>query len=293
MELEAPFPYFGGKSQVAGLVWPRFGHPENYKEPFFGTGAVLLGRPRSGGFEVANDLCGFITNFWRATQRDPGAVAEFAAQPVHEADLHARHLWLGRNRRFTERLREDPDWFDARIAGWWVWGQSLWIGHGWCRYYTQKKRPALNGKRGVTGRSEAELRRWFDKLKARLAHTVFLCGDWSRTVSESIGTGGGTTAIFLDPPYGPERDGRLYNQDAAEIAMAVEEWAIAHGSRKDYRIALCGLDGDYDLPGWRCMTWKPNGGHGNAANARGRENTARERIWFSPHCLEPEPELFA
>ena len=26
----------------------------------------------------------------------------------------------------------DPDDFDAKIAGWWVWGQSSWIGHGWC-----------------------------------------------------------------------------------------------------------------------------------------------------------------
>ena len=26
----------------------------------------------------------------------------------------------------------DPDDFDAKIAGWWCWGQSSWIGHGWC-----------------------------------------------------------------------------------------------------------------------------------------------------------------
>lgn len=24
----------------------------------------------------------------------------------------------------------------------------------------------------------------------------------------------------------------------------------------------------------------------------GNENAKRERIWFSPHCLNPEPELF-
>lgn len=47
--LKAPFPWFGGKSKVAGLVWERFGEVENYVEPFFGSGAVLLGRPHLPG----------------------------------------------------------------------------------------------------------------------------------------------------------------------------------------------------------------------------------------------------
>ncbi len=33
---------------------------------------------------------------------------------------------------------------------------------------------------------------------------------------------------------------------------------------------------------------KTNGGYGNASRrGRGRVNAGRERIWFSPHCLEP------
>lgn len=43
--LKAPFTWFGGKSRVARLVWERFGDPANYVEPFFGSGAILLGRP--------------------------------------------------------------------------------------------------------------------------------------------------------------------------------------------------------------------------------------------------------
>ena len=41
--LKAPFPWFGGKSRVADIVWDRFGDVANYVEPFFGSGAVLLG----------------------------------------------------------------------------------------------------------------------------------------------------------------------------------------------------------------------------------------------------------
>jgi hypothetical protein len=43
--IDAPFPWFGGKRKVAAEVWARFGAVENYVEPFFGSGAVLLGRP--------------------------------------------------------------------------------------------------------------------------------------------------------------------------------------------------------------------------------------------------------
>lgn len=45
MTLVAPFPYFGGKRQVAAEVWARFGEVTNYVEPFAGSLAVLLARP--------------------------------------------------------------------------------------------------------------------------------------------------------------------------------------------------------------------------------------------------------
>ncbi len=137
-KLKAPFPYFGGKSAVAAEIWKRFGRVSNYVEPFFGSGAVLLGRPdwRPGGprlIETVNDADGLLANFWRAMTTDADAVAHYADWPVNEADLHARHLWLvGQRERITERLMGDPDWFDAKAAGWWVWGICAWIGGGWC-----------------------------------------------------------------------------------------------------------------------------------------------------------------
>lgn len=29
-------------------------------------------------------------------------------------------------------MRSDPNFYDVKIAGWWVWGVSQWIGSGWC-----------------------------------------------------------------------------------------------------------------------------------------------------------------
>lgn len=128
------FPYFGGKSAVAEIVWQALGNPMNYVEPFCGSCAVLMLRPGGAGhIETVNDADGFIANFWRALKDDPEAVAEYADNPVNEADLHARHLWLlGHRERITDRLCGDYAFYDAKAAGFWAWGLCCWIGSGWC-----------------------------------------------------------------------------------------------------------------------------------------------------------------
>ena len=135
MTLKAPFPWFGGKSRVADQVWAALGDVRNYVEPFAGSLATLLMRPpdHEGGAETVNDRDRYLANFWRAVQADPDAVAHAADWPVNECDLTARHVWLvSEGRRALERMDADPEFFDAKIAGWWVWGQCAWIGSGWC-----------------------------------------------------------------------------------------------------------------------------------------------------------------
>lgn len=132
--LKAPFPWFGGKRRVAHIVWERFGDVATYNEPFAGSLAVLLDRPHPPRIETVNDLDCYLANFWRALQQDPDGVAKHADGPVNEADLHARHRWLVEVARPTaEKVMSDPDFYDVKIAGWWVWGQCLWIGSGWCQ----------------------------------------------------------------------------------------------------------------------------------------------------------------
>lgn len=165
--LKSPFPYFGGKSRITDLVWERFATVDNYVEPFFGSGALLLGCPWPGHTETVNDADGLLANFFRALQLDPDAVAYYADWPVNEADLHARHRWLVDRRSLVEELMQDPDWYDARAAGWWVWGISQWIGTGWCPRVgaapdeaphlgnagqgVNRQMPELSGDSGATG----------------------------------------------------------------------------------------------------------------------------------------------
>jgi site-specific DNA-adenine methylase len=165
-KLKAPFPWFGGKSRVSDIVWERFGDVPNYVEPFFGSGAVLLARPHAPRIETVNDIDCFVANFWRAVREAPALVAEWADWPVNEADLHARHLWLVNREEFRERMKSDPDYFDAKIAGWWVWGISCWIGSGWCA------RPEWTGRIcGFGGRSKGVHADVDDTHRAGFEHT--------------------------------------------------------------------------------------------------------------------------
>ena len=133
--LRAPFPYFGGKRDVASLIWERLGLVRQYIEPFCGSAAVLLAAPRPASLEIVGDANGFLANFWRATKCQPAEVAREADYPVSHIDLGARHVWLmGQRDRLGAEL-QDPLWpGDARVAGWWLWGQCCWIGSGWCEW---------------------------------------------------------------------------------------------------------------------------------------------------------------
>ena len=135
---KAPFPWFGGKSKAAPVVWAAMGDVEHYVEPFAGSMAVLLNRPhlanRTYFSETVNDLDGLLVNAWRSIVMHPDATAEAASWPVAEADLIARHLHMVRWReeRNLEMLMGDPAFCDPQVAGWWLWGICSWIGSGWC-----------------------------------------------------------------------------------------------------------------------------------------------------------------
>jgi DNA adenine methylase len=147
--LLSPFPYFGGKRSVAADVWTRLGSPAQYIEPFCGSAAVLLAAPKPASLEVINDASGFIANFWRAVKHQYGRVAEWADYPVSHVDLGARHVWLMAQRDRVGALLQNPDWHgDAKVAGWWLWGQCCWIGSGWCDWAGTARQRCREGDTG-------------------------------------------------------------------------------------------------------------------------------------------------
>lgn len=310
MSLKAPFPWFGGKSKVAHIVWKRFGDVPSYVEPFAGSLAVLLGRPKHHArrIETVNDLDRFVANFWRAASCDAEAVARHADWPVNEVDLEARHYWLlTEGKEKLERVLSDPRGYDAEIAGWWVWGISAWIGSGWCTAAGSwrvdpggkwikpgspgvvRQKPYLNGS-GMGAHAAGGLGRIL-LLRERLRGVRVTCGDWSRVTGPTAlqaNRGSAEVAIFLDPPYPHmSRDPDLYAHECSGVAHDVERWAIEHGEM--YRIAFCGYDAEHHFPrSWETFEWKATGGYAGQRADSENVNAGRERIWFSPRCLPPE-----
>ena len=284
----APFPYFGGKRRAASLIWEYLGDVANYVEPFCGSCAVLLARPSEPRIETVNDIDGLLVNFWRAVKADPDGVAQHASHPVTELDLLARHDWLiGKRETITAMLRSDPDAHDVKAAGWWCWGANTWIGSGF-GFSSADQIPHLgNAGRGVNrrlphlGDAGTGVQQWMENLAVRLRHVRVTCGDWRRVLTPSVTTKHGVTGVVLDPPYDSENHDKSMYVAYGNVAKEVRAWCADNGDNPNLRIALCGYEGEHDLPGWFCDTWKARKGYGSD------ENSKRERIWFSPHCLHP------
>lgn len=323
--LASPFPYFGGKSGACETVWQAFGCVDNYVEPFAGSAAMLLGAPDGKRIETINDADGFVANFWRAVSRDPDAVAESADWPCNEVDLFARHSWLVRQAdTLKSKLHGDPDFYDAKIAGWWCWGSCSWIGSGWCSGLgpwvhngetivdarqlphlsagqgINRKLPHLSAGRGINRKlphlsagqgdehPRAEyIREWMQRLYLRLRDVRVTCGDWQRVVKDSVTTRHGLTAVFLDPPYTKGAMDYAVGGVGGALANHVREWCAENGNNKRLRIVLCGHAEEHDgliAHGWTTRTWTARKGY--ALTDRAVANSASETLWCSPNCEE-------
>ena len=323
--MKAPFPWFGGKSKAAGEVSEALGDVSTYCEPFAGSLAVLLAR-EPVTHEVVNDNDGFLSNFWRAVRAAPDDVARWADYPVNEIDLTARHWWLvTRAGRLKADLETDPDFYDAKAAGWWVWGICGWIGDGWCSgsgpwsvvdgdagpamvkgdagQGINKQLPHMgNAGQGINkkpGESDSTqlILGWMRELSGRLRRVRVACGDFERVLSDSVlqlrgGGLDGMAGVLLDPPYpaGANEDDCYAGQDetASSVYGRAIAWATANACRPNLRIVVCGYEGLWTPPdGWTVRSWKNNAGY------RREKGQRQEVLWCSPHCVRPveDPQL--
>lgn len=313
--LKGAFPWAGGKGTVADQVWTRFGKVNRYIEPFAGKLEVLLANSPPASFEIVNDINHYIANFYRAVQKDPEQVAHCADQPVSEVEMYAWEYWLVNQAEFKKRMEADPFYYDAQIAGRWVWGQCLKIGGGWCD--TRKEEvdgmliPAHRAKPQLTHRggllSEPSVLNYTLALHRRLKDVRVCCGDWSRVVTKATLGDERSVGVFLDPPYAPVGRDQVYVHESDTAAREAREWCIANGNNPRLRIALAGYRHRcghevLERHGWRRYDWQANGGYSNQRKKGENVNKKLEAIWFSPHCYgatlfeiaSPEqPTLFA
>lgn len=132
-------------------------------------------------------------------------------------------------------------------------------------------------------------------LSRRMERVRVCCGDWRRVITPGVLSKGSTIGIFLDPPYSvTDRDTDIYGEyDSLTVAHDVRDWAVENGENPRLRIALCGYEGEHKMPdNWNCFAWSAQGGYSNFRKDKINTNRHRERIWFSPHCLKCNSNLF-
>ncbi len=285
--LRAPFPYFGGKTKVAPVVWERFGSVDNYVEPFCGSAAMLLARPGGPhGAETINDLDGRVANTWRAIKYCPEKVADELDWPLMETDYHARRDWVLKHRQeMKAKLEQDPRWCSPRLAAYFIYAQCCAIGKDANTPGTQLPQVG-NGGRAIFSQHAGDLGVWMQTLATRLRKVRVICGKWPRICTPVVSThfcNDTTTAIFLDPPYSGHE--WAYREKSKQtVADHVWTWAQQAGQLQHVRIAVCGYQDDRELPaGWTVHHWTGTKGYGKQGG-KAQSNRQQECIWFSPHC---------
>ncbi len=191
--MRPPVPYYGGKMTLADRIVATFPEHEHYVEPFGGSLAVLLAKPRSR-METVNDLDQALMTFWRVL-RDrsedlirvcsltPHSRAEHleAYDPAEDELEMARRVWVqltqgrgGSRRRTGWRYYIDP-------AG------SVTSMPGYLEAYVERMPPAADRLVGVSleCRPALEIIAAFGKCEDAL--------------------------LYVDPPYlGSARSSRQY-----------------------------------------------------------------------------------
>jgi hypothetical protein len=261
-----------------------------------------------------------ISNFFRTARHAPDELSErIDSDARSEHDLIARANWVKINRERIDKLvKESPTAYDLDAAHYWLYQM--------CGQLDTQAVESLREKMILSFSLDLleldDTRGYFRTMSHRLRGVDILCEDWEATVNIATGQhlniptgrcldlmrerlrkvrlprrdweatvgsarreGNITYGVLLDPPYPYEagRKGKMYvRDDAGAVSDAAFQWACWHGDDPQFRIAFCGFAGSYKWPdGWTEVPWSsPKCSPGNEG---------RERIWFSPHCLNVEP----
>lgn len=210
--LRPPFAYFGGKTRLAPRIAALLPEHSHYVEPFAGSLAVLLSKPRAT-METVNDLDGDLMTFWRVLRDRPADLARVCALTPHSRAEYesARCAALG----------EQSDLERARLV--WVLLTQGRAGTmrttGW-RYFRDRASSTV----GVP----AYLAGYVDRIVEaadRLQGVSLEQGDALELI-DNYGRND-TTLIYADPPYLTSTRARQGKKYAHELLAPADHRALA------------------------------------------------------------------
>jgi DNA adenine methylase len=271
--VKPPFTYFGGKTALAERIVALLPAHEHYLEPFAGSLAVLLAKPRAR-METVNDLDGDLMTFWRVLRDSPADLERVCALTPHSRAEHvAAHdregiTDLERARRVWVRLTQGRGGHTIRRTGW--------------RFY-QDPRGSHSSMPGYIAAYTARLM----PAAARLAGVSLECKPALDLISE-YGRHE-ETLIYADPPYlGSLRT--WGNNYAVEMRTDAEHEALAAAlSHCKAMVVLSGYGSPlYDelYTGWCRAEIRTQTGNGGTDRAR------TEVLWSNRPFPATQADLF-
>lgn len=287
---QAPFPYFGGKQQMAPLIVSLMPPHDAYVEVFGGAGAVLFAKPPSK-LETYNDIDSGLVTFFRVLRN-----AKMSKELSRLLDLtpYAREEW-----NECRRTWQDAPTDVEMARRWFVLAHQSFAGKlaasgnggsGW-RHSTLSSHNAAQSYRSAINR--------IADFTKRLRHVQIEHLDFAHCITAYDGP---DVLFYCDPPYLPDtRRGGGYFQEMDEDAhrLLLRLLCDAQGM-----VMLSGYDNPiYQelLQGWERVSVTV------ACSAVGRTRTSKLRgkgsvysagqtrtecLWLNPACMRRQISLF-
>lgn len=270
--MKPPLSYYGGKTMIADRIVSLLPEHRHYVEPFAGSLAVLLAKPRLA-FETVNDLDGRLMTFWRVLRDRPEDLLRVCSLTPHSREEYEQAYQLGEDLDDLERARRV--WTiltqgrsgSLRKTGWRCYEDSTATSSSMPRYlrgYVERLGPAAERLMGV----QIECRDALDVIRDYGEHAE--------------------TLIYADPPYlGSVRASRQYG---VEMSHDDEHKALCEALRAcAAAVVLSGYDSPlyedlYD--GWHRTEIATTTGNGAAGG------TARTEVLWSNRPLQVPATLF-
>lgn len=270
--------YIGSKVGMSERINALLGkEAQSYVEPFFGSGAVLLARPRAG-VEVVNDINGDLIHFYR-TLRDERTryrlIDALTYTPYSRDELDAARTGevpddpVERARRFL--VRSNQSYVGAGGAGPWT-----------CTYSPSSRHSNASKWNNYVTRLSA--------VAERLSRVQIENTDARSVVAKAVKVGSPNLALYLDPPYvHSTRNGSRY----AEDGFTDDDHGELLGLVRDMPgpVVISGYASDlYDQALTSAHGWSREVHSRAATSSAGKGSVARreEVLWFNAACHREE-----
>ena len=269
--MKKPFPWYGGKEQLAPLLVSLLPRHRVYVEVFGGSGALLFAKePEPGEIEVFNDLDSGVVNFFRVL-RDPVQAKQLKELLLLTPYAYEEyHVCLKHWQEVDDPVEQARAWYCAVVQSM----NSSIRTTGWSCTKVLGSNPAGKWARGIARLSDCV---------GRLAHVQIDHRDFEKVVQTYDSP---ETCFYLDPPYLPEtrRSQRCYQH---EMKQQDHERLLSCLLQVKGMVMLSGYAHPLyhqALQGWDCLEQTLRCASAVRANTP-YELTRVECIWRNPACL--------